>query len=519
MDRVSIKYAPALNDLTVDDCFSDEGMEAVLFEEEQARLLSRNRKAAGGANYDSSDEQSVIYEKPEDAELLNVIHRRDWDELLYRIETQPHIAYVKFSGRSTSAGNLLLHEACRHQAPIDTIEVLVDANEDAVRAKGHSGYLPLHYACSSGASERVVELLLSIYPDAVQVADDHSHTLPIHLASKMGAAEEAFMILLTAYPEAAKIRDDFGRLPMDYAKNILNETMRDTIIGCLQQARWLLSATKHARETTEREYQRRIRGYEESQAAHLKMIKEVHDEEIMELEKSIEEQREELSLRREQMEEMEKRKEGETEEYKRRIATLEKLLVTKDEEVSSRLDQEHQHVAQVQVAFDLKIAELKEVSRKLEHAQQENVYLKKQVESRTRDFHIALEDVETLNKHAEWLESILGSIRHIANSEAPITSVQRGDPSNHTIDSTMSDSSRRCRRVSPTRTTSRSKSKFETSIPRYGRKMSASVDPSVFSARNQVAGTELDRTESRSDEDAFDFHQSQGAKRRDGDDE
>jgi hypothetical protein len=510
MDRVNIKCAPALNDLTVNDRLSDEGMEAVLFEEELARL-SQNEKTATGGIPGSTDEQSVIYEKPEDADLLNIVHRRDWEELLYRVETQPHITYAKFSGRSSSAGNLLLHEACRHQAPIDTIESLVDANEAAVRTKGHSGYLPLHYVCSAGASERVVEFLLSIYPDAVHVADEHSHTLPIHLASKMGAAEEAIMMLLTAHPEAATIRDDFGRLPMDYAKNILNKTMRASVIGSLQQARWLQSATRHAREVTEGEYQRRIRGYEESQASHLKMIKEVHEEELLELEKSIEEQREEVSLRLEQVDDLEKRMEDETKEYKTRIATLEKMLVSKDEEVKSRLDQEYQHISKIQVAFDLKVAELKDASKKLDQVQKESVSLQQEVESRTRDFQIALEDLETLNKHAEWLESILGSIRHIANSEAPVRSGQRGEHSNHTIESTLSDYSRHGRRMSPTHATISSMGKFETGIPRYDRKMLFPIDPSVYSKQRRVTASERDGIESCTDDDARNFQLSRGA--------
>lgn len=516
MDRVNIKYAPALNDLTVDDCFSDEGMEAVLCEEEQARL-SRNKKAAVG-NSGSSDEQSLIFEKPEDAQLLSIIQQRHWAELLHRVKTQPHITYVKFSGRSSSAGNLLLHEAYRHRAPIGTIEDLIDANEKAVSTRGHSGYLALHYACSSGASEHVIELLVSMHPDAVKVADDHSRTLPLHLASKMGASEEALMTLLTAYPEAATIRDDFGRLPMDYAKNILNDKAREIAVGCLRRARWLQSAAKNARETTGNEYQQRISGYEESQAAHLKMIKEIHDEEILDMEKKVEEQEGYLSSQRERIENLEKRIKDDAEEYKQRIDNLEKMLKAKHEELSTKVDHEQKQVDQIQAVLHLKTEKLEEVSTKLEQVHHENTSLAQQVDARTRDFQVALEDIETLNKHAEWLESILGSIRIIANSEAPIvSSIQRREHSIHTGGSTLSDSSRRHPRKSPSITTSRSKSKFETNIPIYGRKMS-SMDSEVLSARPGSKRSTIHAAESRSQE-AWDCDPSQVVQRRDGNDE
>jgi hypothetical protein len=511
MNRVNIKYAPALKDMTVEDCFSDEGMEAVLCEEEQAKL-SRNRKAAGANSSESPDEQSAIYEKPEDAELLKIIRRRDWAELLYRLEIHPHITYIKFAGKSTSTGNLVLHEACRYLAPVDTIEVLIDANEEAVRTKGHSGFLPLHFAYASGASEDVIKLLVSIHPDAIQAADDDSHTLPLHLASKMGASEEAFMTLLTAYPDATQIRDDFGRLPMDYAKTLLNDKKREIAMECLQRARWLDRAAKHAREMTEWEYERRIHGYEESQAAHLKMIKEVHDEEISEMERTIEEQREELSSQAEQIEDLEKKFDDEMEMYKKRIETLEKMVETKDVESSAKIDAQEDKLSQIQIAFDDKTAELKEVSKKLEQRQKENDYLVQQVEAQTRDFHVALEDIETLNKHAEWLESILGSIRDIANSEAPIVSsmTQRREHSNHTGGTTVTDSSRRRPRKGESINTSRAKSKLERNSRKHGRKIS-STDPAVISTRSDGAMSEFDVADWRSEE-AWDFDPS-----RDGD--
>jgi hypothetical protein len=64
----------------------------------------------------------------------------------------------------------------------------------------------------------------------------------------------------------------------------------------------------------------------------------------------------------------------------------------------------------------------------LEQAKKLNKSTTQQLEQRTEDIELALDDIDTLNRHSEWLESVLGSIRNLSNTESPlIRNIQRKD--------------------------------------------------------------------------------------------
>lgn len=410
MNRAKIKYAPAINDLEHDKSNGDEGMEAVLFHKKGRKKLPKQIEER--SSHSSSIDDSIIYERPENVELLNIIENNRWERLLYRILKKPHTAHVKFTGRSlksTSAGNLILHEACKHDAPIDIIEALIEINQPAIAIKGHGGYLPYHCACANGAKLELIEYLYSIYPDAVQQVDDEGENA-LHLACKMGSTKEAvYMNLLTSYPEAVGIRDDFGRLPIDYAKNIRSDIHRKIAIECLHRANWLESAAKHSSERI----QRKIRGYEQFQTQRLAMIEEIHNDEISKLELLVDRQRNELLEKTKDTGELEQRFQKSTCEYRKSISQLDKAKIES---------------AQAQVALDLKNGELIETSNKLEETENKYKSLTQQLEQRYEDLELALDDIDTLNRHSEWLEQILGSIRSLANTEPPLVrDMQRKD--------------------------------------------------------------------------------------------
>jgi hypothetical protein len=141
MNRAKIKYAPAIKDMTVehDKGNDDEGMEAVLCPKNgrrrQQQQQQRSKQIEERSSHSSSVGDSIIYETPQNVELLDLIENKDWEKLIYRLLKQPHIAHVKFTGRSlksTSAGNLVLHEICKHNAPIDVIEAFIEANHAAL---------------------------------------------------------------------------------------------------------------------------------------------------------------------------------------------------------------------------------------------------------------------------------------------------------------------------------------------------------------------------------------------------
>jgi len=436
MNRAKIKYAPAIKDMTVehDTGNDDEGMEAVLCVKDGRRKQHQqlSKQIEERSYHSSSVESSTMYEKPQDAELLDLVENKNWERLLYRILKQPHTAFVKFTGqslKSTSAGNLVLHETCKHDAPINVIEALIEANRSAITTKGHSGYLPYHCACANGASIELVRYLYSLYPDAVKQVEDEENSLPLHLACKMGTTkEEVYMNLLTSFPEGVEIRNDFGRLPMDYAKNIRSDFHRKIAIECLHRANWLESAAKRSSERTESEYQRRIRGYEQFQAQQFKMIEEVHKEEIRNLELVVKSQKEELSEQSKDIEELEQQLQESTDEFHGQIDSLEKSMKNKGRKLQSQVDKAKKESAQSQVVLDLKKEELIGISSKLEQADKLSESFLQQLEQRNVDFELALDDIDTLNRHSEWLESVLKSIRNLANTESPLVrDVQRKD--------------------------------------------------------------------------------------------
>ena len=426
MARAKLKFSPAISDRTVkhDGGSDEEGMEAVLFHNKERR--ERHRRSTKKSSKErglEEDDASAIFELPQNTELLDLVQGGKWESLMYRILKEPHTAHVKFTGRSTkspSAGNLVLHEACKQCPPLDVVETLIDANEKAVTVKGNSGYLPIHYACAHGASIELIRLLLSIYPKGVQVTDEDEGILPLHLACIHGTTEEdVYMYLLASYPEGSMIRDDFGRLPIDYAKSIRNASHRRIAVECLKRAKWLEIAAKDSKERTERDFHRRIKGYEESQAQHLKMLEGVHTKEITELEANLEAKTTDLAERSKEMKDLDQHLQEITDKFHERIESLEKSMNTKTRRLQGQIEKAKEETKKSKKALEMKIEENKKLSQKLAKMKELNDSLSRQSEERSEELDLALEDIETLNKHTEWLESIMGSIRNLTNSESP----------------------------------------------------------------------------------------------------
>mmetsp|Transcript_19721 Transcript_19721/g.42854 ORF Transcript_19721/g.42854 Transcript_19721/m.42854 type:complete len:504 (-) Transcript_19721:48-1559(-) len=433
MKRAELKLSPAIADRTVKQ-LDDEGMEAVLLHSKgrRQRLHDRSKKVHEDTSNSEEDDASPVIESPKNIELLNLIQNKKWEKLLYRLLKNPRLAHVKFTGRSTnstSAGNFPLHEACKYDTPIDVIEALIEANEKAIMTKGNAGYLPLHCACAHGGSIKLIRLLQSLHPDATSSVDDEDCVLPLHLACKVGIVkEDVYMFLLTSYPEGSRVRDYFGRLPIDYAKNIQSDSHRKIAIECLKRASWLESAAKHAKKRTETDYQQRIRGYEQFQAQQLKLIEEVHTKEISEFEATLNFQKGEILERTKDLEDLDRRLQDKTDEFQVRVKSLERAMKMKSRKLQGEVDKAKEERAKSQVALDLKIGEASGLSEKLEQAKELIESLTQQLEQRTEDLEFILEDMETLNKHSEWLESVLESIQNLSTSVSPVAQdIQRRD--------------------------------------------------------------------------------------------
>lgn len=379
---------------------------------------SKERKAL------SDDESSGIMESIDNADLLDLVQRKKWDTVLYRVLKEPDCAFLKFTGRSSnspSAGNFLLHEVCKKNPPIDLVEALLESNQEAVTAKGHSGYLPFHYACAHGASIDVIKLLLSLHPEAIKVADDEEGILPLHLACKLGITkEDVYMCLLTAYPEGSMVRDQYNRLPMDYAKSIRNDSHRKVAMQCLKRATWLEAAAQQAREQTEAEFQKRIKGYEQFQAQQLKTIEEVHTQEIADLEAKVEAKDEELEEKCQELKALDTHLQEMADQFRKRAESTDKATKAKNRKLQLELDEANEEAANCKRELELKDKHVGSLLLKIDEVNNRNDSLKQQLVERTEEFDLAMEDIDTMTKHTEWLQSVKEQIKDLVTAESPM---------------------------------------------------------------------------------------------------
>jgi hypothetical protein len=409
MAPVTIKCAPAVEDRTVEKSSTDsyeESWEAVLFEKKEDEGRSEQSKRSPPSRGVSS--------KATRAEISDLIEQRKWDVLIAKVKRQPETALVVLSSGATPvspldiSGNYVLHEVVKNDPPLKVVEVLISANETALKSRGSWGYLPIHYACTSGASADVVEALLGSYSNGVMLKDSNDHMLPLHLACKRGADAEVLMALLTAYPEATTIKDDFGQTPLDYGRNIRSQEARSDTLSCLEIGKWLCAASNSAQKMAESHYELRLKNMKDDHKKEIDTILEEHSEEKARLldfikvhEMNAKDLEKKLASRHTKVEE------------------LEQTLETKAREFECKVEAEKKLLAKTEVALDVKSAEVKDVAKKLDEARKYGASLVHQLEETREQHYSALEEVENLSNRLETMKSLMASIRHLASPGKP----------------------------------------------------------------------------------------------------
>ena len=240
MSRMKAGRMNALNRLTVERA----GGRSVISE------LSDDREAGDhSVSMDSEmrDAPETIREEPEMEtsdldmhqliEIFTVIKKRKWDDFMNLIHMYPQApsAPCPQNIQSTAKGNLMLHEVCRNNPPLQVIDALVNLSPGAVKAKGGKGYLPLHYACATDASPDIVQTLLDAFPASIRMRDTNDLMIPLHFACKWGASAEIVEILNEAYPEGKQVRDIYAKTPVDYA-SALREEQRNSTLRILERS-------------------------------------------------------------------------------------------------------------------------------------------------------------------------------------------------------------------------------------------------------------------------------------------
>ncbi|KAG7365331.1 ankyrin repeat domain protein [Nitzschia inconspicua] len=142
----------------------------------------------------------------------------------------PDCVYCKES----SYQRLPLHCACRKNAQIDVVDLLLTKYADAALTADSLGRLPLHYALSNGANSQVIELLLKYRPNSARGFDKRGWT-PLHVACGVGASTPVIERILNCYKEAVLMRTNKGST----AKQCLNLTQapnKDQVKKLLKRA-------------------------------------------------------------------------------------------------------------------------------------------------------------------------------------------------------------------------------------------------------------------------------------------
>lgn len=124
--------------------------------------------------------------------VSTLIMMKEWHQLARDVSVCPNMARVVLTvmDRSKPATRLPLHEACRHQAPIEVVEALLCAYPEAVLARDSMyHFLPIHFACRYGECPAVVESLLQKFPTS-RFAEDRYGQNPVALAHRSCSAEK-----------------------------------------------------------------------------------------------------------------------------------------------------------------------------------------------------------------------------------------------------------------------------------------------------------------------------------------
>ena len=115
---------------------------------------------------------------------------------------------------------------------------IVYNDENYARIQDNKGFLPLHFSVRAGCPSRLIQLLITAYPDAVKIRDPDGN-LPIHLAAghhkgRMWLSHSELTILVyNAFPAGIRERDKDGYLPLHLA---LRNKAPDEMIKYLLQA-------------------------------------------------------------------------------------------------------------------------------------------------------------------------------------------------------------------------------------------------------------------------------------------
>lgn len=145
--------------------------------------------------------------------LYNQVSHLQWNLVIARCNTHPKEAHYQDRGSGITA----LHVACRTpDTPPPVVHALLKAypKAAAIQTK-HYASTPLHFACWRNLDEKVVRMLVRVYPRAASTLNGLGLT-PLHLAARTRNIG-VIGILLQTCPEAACSASVVGYTPLHLA--------------------------------------------------------------------------------------------------------------------------------------------------------------------------------------------------------------------------------------------------------------------------------------------------------------
>ena len=220
--------------------------------------------------------------KEDKQQIFDLVEERSWAQVISAVKCNPDLAKCTLEKNGaeslvmsgTSQSNLILHEACKCQPSIETVEAILRAYPDSVKVRGQWGYLPLHYAAASGASKQVLEMLLERHSAGTRTRDDYDGVFPIHLACKWGADKECLLAIMVVYPEGVYVRDNHGKTPKCHADNLPTSASKQAIMEALRMGPMLCACSKASQGRIGDETESKLRGMAEAHSTHMKRLEQ-----------------------------------------------------------------------------------------------------------------------------------------------------------------------------------------------------------------------------------------------------
>ncbi|KAL7463735.1 hypothetical protein ACHAXS_004089 [Conticribra weissflogii] len=164
--------------------------------------------------------------------LTRLVCGQEWLRLERILKTDHRMLPIDDNVQRSISENLLVHFACRFQAPLSTIRTLAEKFPESLTHSDASGRFPVHVASKWGATPDVIEFLIGSNPIAATIQDSLGKTPMHYLAEfytqtcKHNAVAAEFLedymediarMLKKAAPKAMNLEDNNGSNAIELA--------------------------------------------------------------------------------------------------------------------------------------------------------------------------------------------------------------------------------------------------------------------------------------------------------------